>query len=116
MSKKDSSTNQLSTSHSSKISAQRRLHQRGPEIQRYGTVNQIPPWDFPEEPVRLESTESLNQLLADTSTLRVISIKNHTGRFRDQLFISFICSSISIFPSRFNWLIPLLSAFNSSVA
>jgi starvation-inducible DNA-binding protein len=76
MSKKDSSTHQLSTSHSSKISAQPRLHQKGPEIQRYGTVSQILPLNL-EEPVRLESTESLNQLLADTSTLRDLYKKSH---------------------------------------
>jgi starvation-inducible DNA-binding protein len=76
MSKKDSSTNQLSTSNSSKISAQPRLHQKGPEIQRYGTVSQILPLNL-EEPVRLESTESLNQLLADSSTLRDLYKKSH---------------------------------------
>jgi starvation-inducible DNA-binding protein len=79
MSKKDNSTNQSSTSRSavhSKISAQPRLHQKAPEIQAYGTVSQNLPLDL-EEPVRLESTENLNQLLADTSTLRDLYKKSH---------------------------------------
>src|SRR5260370_11433158 len=48
-------------------SAQPHLHQR--EIQAYGTVNHALPLDL-EEPVRLEITEQLNQLLADTMTIR----------------------------------------------
>ena len=52
-----------------KVSAQPRLHQRAKEIQEYGTVNPALPLDL-EEPVRLEMTEQLNQLLADTMTLR----------------------------------------------
>src|SRR5450432_4342849 len=70
MSKKDNST------HSSKISAQPRLHQKAAEIQAYGTVSLNLPLDL-EEPVRLESTENLNQLLADTSTLRDLYKKSH---------------------------------------
>src|SRR5579885_2647522 len=52
-----------------KFSAQPRLHQRAGEIQAYGTVNHALPLEL-EEPVRLEMTEQLNQLLADTMTLR----------------------------------------------
>ena len=74
----------------SKISAQPRLHQRGPEIQRYGTVNQIPPLDL-EEPVRLESTESLKQLLADTSTLRDLYKKSHW-----QVWTNFLSASSAL--------------------
>jgi len=58
------------------ISAQPRLHQRAREIQPYGTVSQILPLEL-EEPVRLEMTEQLNQLLADTMTLRDLYKKSH---------------------------------------
>jgi len=59
-----------------KISAQPRLHQRASEIQAYGTVNQLLPLEL-EEPVRLEMTAQLNQLLADTMTLRDLYKKSH---------------------------------------
>jgi starvation-inducible DNA-binding protein len=59
-----------------KISAQPRLHQRAREVQQFGTVTQLPPLEL-EEPVRLESTERLNQLLADTMTLRDLYKKSH---------------------------------------
>src|SRR6266849_3262357 len=58
------------------ISAQPRLHQRAREIQSYGTVSHMPPLEL-EEPVRLEMTEQLNQLLADTMTLRDLYKKSH---------------------------------------
>ncbi len=58
------------------ISAQPRLHQRAREIQRYGTVSHMLPLEL-EEPVRLEMTERLNQLLADTMTLRDLYKKSH---------------------------------------
>ena len=58
------------------VSAQPRLHQRGVEIQAYGTVNHLLPLDL-EEPVRLETTALLNQLLADTMTLRDLYKKAH---------------------------------------
>jgi starvation-inducible DNA-binding protein len=60
----------------SKINAQPRLHQRAAEIQTYGTVNRLLPLEL-EEPVRLEMTEQLNQLLADTMTLRDLYKKSH---------------------------------------
>src|SRR5437763_5181780 len=59
-----------------RISAQPRLHQRAGEIQAYGTVNHLLPLEL-EEPVRLEMTEQLNQLLADTMTLRDLYKKSH---------------------------------------
>jgi starvation-inducible DNA-binding protein len=59
----------------SNVSAQPRFHQRAGEIQAYGTVNHTLP-DL-EEPVRLEMTEQLNQLLADTITLRDLYKKSH---------------------------------------
>jgi len=60
----------------SKINAQPRLHQRAGEIQAYGTVSHMLPLEL-EEPVRLEMTEQLNQLLADTMTLRDLYKKSH---------------------------------------
>ena len=59
-----------------KVSAQPRLHQKAAEIQEYGTVNHLLPLEL-EEPVRLEMTEQLNQLLADTMTLRDLYKKSH---------------------------------------
>jgi len=58
------------------VSAQPRLHQRAREIQSYGTVSHMLPLDL-EEPVRLEMTEKLNQLLADTMTIRDLYKKSH---------------------------------------
>jgi starvation-inducible DNA-binding protein len=58
------------------ISAQPRLHQRARELQPYGTVTHGLPLEL-EEPVRLEMTEQLNQLLADTITLRDLYKKSH---------------------------------------
>ena len=59
-----------------RVSAQPRLHQHGVEIQPYGTVRHALPLDL-EEVVRLEVTERLNQLLADTITLRDLYKKFH---------------------------------------
>jgi starvation-inducible DNA-binding protein len=58
------------------ISAQPRLHQRARELQAYGTVSHMLPLEL-EEPVRLEMTAQLNQLLADTMTLRDLYKKSH---------------------------------------
>src|SRR5271157_1675771 len=58
------------------VSAQPRLHQRAAEIQAYGTVSLQLPLEL-EDPVRLEMTEQLNQLLADTTTLRDLYKKSH---------------------------------------
>ena len=70
MPKKNVSTTQ------GKITAQPRFHQRAREIQAYGTVSVMLPLEL-EEPVRLEMTEQLNQLLADTMTLRDLYKKSH---------------------------------------
>jgi len=59
-----------------RVSAQPRLHQRAAEIQAYGTVIHLLPLDL-EEAVRLEMTAQLNQLLADTMTLRDLYKKSH---------------------------------------
>src|SRR5262249_11481185 len=58
------------------VSAQPRLHQRAREIQSYGTVNHALPLDL-EEPVRVQVTNELNQLLADTMTIRDLYKKCH---------------------------------------
>ena len=57
-------------------SAEPRVHQRGPEIQAYGTVIHAFHLEL-EEPVRLEMTEQLNQMLADTMSLRDLYKKAH---------------------------------------
>lgn len=58
------------------LNAQPRIHQSAPEIQPYGTVSHALPIEL-DEPVRLEMTEQLNQLLADTMTLRDLYKKSH---------------------------------------
>ncbi len=68
--------NDTSTKTAEKITSQPRLHQRAAEIQAYGTVNHLLPLEL-EEPVRLEVTAQLNQLLADTMTLRDLYKKSH---------------------------------------
>jgi starvation-inducible DNA-binding protein len=68
--------NQTDVQSNENISAQPRLHQRAREIQAYGTVSHMLPLEL-EEPVRLEMTEQLNQLLADTMTLRDLYKKSH---------------------------------------
>src|SRR5450432_1942429 len=59
-----------------RINSQPRIHQHASEIQKYGTVTHALPLDL-EEPVRLEMTEQLNLLLADTMTLRDLYKKSH---------------------------------------
>lgn len=73
------------------LSAQPRLHQRASAIQDYGSVNYVLPLEL-EEAVRLEMTEQLNQLLADTMTLRDLYKKAHwqvTGPTFYQLHLLF---------------------------
>jgi starvation-inducible DNA-binding protein len=65
-----------SSSDSHKASAQPRYHQSARELQAFGTVTSAQPLQL-EEPVRLEMTEKLNQLLADTMTLRDLYKKSH---------------------------------------
>src|ERR1700735_4128662 len=73
---KKNSNSKPAASERGKVSAQPRLHQRAAEIQAYGTVSHMLPLDL-EEPVRLEMTEQLNLLLADTMTLRDLYKKSH---------------------------------------
>src|ERR1043166_1049990 len=68
--------NDVSRKPAQEISSQPRFHQRAAEIQAYGTVNHLLPLDL-EEPVRLEMTAQLNQLLADTMTIRDLYKKSH---------------------------------------
>lgn len=71
MTKKDVSARRQTT-----INAQPRIHQSAGEIQAYGAVSHGLPLEL-EEPVRLEMTEQLNLLLADTMTLRDLYKKSH---------------------------------------
>jgi starvation-inducible DNA-binding protein len=64
------------SSTSSKASAQPRYHQSARALQAFGTVTSTMPLQL-EEPIRLEMTEQLNQLLADTMTLRDLYKKSH---------------------------------------
>jgi starvation-inducible DNA-binding protein len=70
MPKKNASTRQAV------ISAEPRFHQTAAELQAFGTVSHMQPLEL-EEPVRLEMTEQLNLLLADTMTLRDLYKKSH---------------------------------------
>lgn len=63
-------------SHQAAVNAQPRIHQRAREIQPYGTVSHALPLEL-EEDVRLEMTEQLNQMLADSITLRDLYKKSH---------------------------------------
>ncbi|MGH9644744.1 MAG: Dps family protein [Terriglobales bacterium] len=75
---KKNSSNSLNnaSSRSQRVSAQPRFHQNAREIQQFGTVTAMIPLQL-EEPVRLEMTEQLNLLLADTMTLRDLYKKSH---------------------------------------
>src|SRR5947209_1398800 len=66
----------MEKTHDHAVTAQPRLHQTAPEIQAYGSVSHSLPLEL-EEPVRLEITERLNQLLADTITIRDLYKKSH---------------------------------------
>jgi starvation-inducible DNA-binding protein len=85
MAKTDTSARQTT------INSQPRIHQTAREIQTYGTVSHALPLEL-EEPVRLEMTEQLNLLLADTMTLRDLYKKSHwqvTGPTFYQLHLLF---------------------------
>jgi len=58
------------------LSAEPRVHQSSRELQAYGTVTHAFHLEL-EQPVRLEMTEQLNQLLADSMTLRDLYKKSH---------------------------------------
>jgi len=65
-----------SPNNANKASAQPRYHQTARELQAFGTVTSVMPMQL-EEPIRLEITERLNQLLADSITLRDLYKKSH---------------------------------------
>src|SRR6266851_4862714 len=69
-------TKKPNSSNSRKPSAQPHYHQTARELQAFGTVTSVMPLQL-IEPVRLEMTEQLNQLLADTMTLRDLYKKSH---------------------------------------
>jgi starvation-inducible DNA-binding protein len=69
-------TNERENQTTGRTTAQPRLHQRAAEIQAYRAVNHLLPIEL-EEPVRLEITAQLNQLLVDTMTLRDLYKKSH---------------------------------------
>jgi starvation-inducible DNA-binding protein len=69
-------TKKPNSNNSRKPSAQPRYHQTARELQAFGTVTSVMPLQL-IEPVRLEMTEQLNQLLADTMTLRDLYKKSH---------------------------------------
>ncbi len=71
MPKKENFTTRQST-----VTAQPHIQQSAPPIQAYGTVSHALPLEL-EEPVRLEMTEQLNLLLADSMTLRDLYKKSH---------------------------------------
>lgn len=58
------------------LSAEPRVHQTSREIQPYGSVTHAFHLEL-EQPIRLEMTEQLNQLLADSMTLRDLYKKAH---------------------------------------
>jgi starvation-inducible DNA-binding protein len=58
------------------LNAEPHVHQRAREIQPYGTVTHAFHLEL-EQPARLEITEQLNQLLADSITLRDLYKKSH---------------------------------------
>jgi starvation-inducible DNA-binding protein len=64
------------TTASHKSSPQPHFSQKALELQAFGTVTNTMPLQL-EEKVRLEMTEQLNQLLADTMTLRDLYKKSH---------------------------------------
>jgi starvation-inducible DNA-binding protein len=75
MRKKTALENHTSENHT-RLSAEPRVHQRAPEIQPFGTVTHVFHLEL-DEPIRLEMTEQLNQLLADSMTLRDLYKKSH---------------------------------------
>jgi len=74
--KRTATANRNSENQNRRINAQPHVHQRAGEIQPFGTVSHALPLSL-EEPIRLEMCERLNQLLADTMTLRDLYKKSH---------------------------------------
>src|SRR5215471_9819340 len=91
-----------------KIRAQPHRHQHAAAIQPYGTVNHALPLEL-EEPVRLEMTERLNQLLADTITIRDLYKKSH-WQVAGASFYQLHLLLTSTTTNRSNWSTPLPNA------
>jgi starvation-inducible DNA-binding protein len=70
-----STTTHPETKNSKKESAKPLIHQRGKEVQPYGTVVRLP--IGLDDKVMLKSVNALNQILADTMTLRDMYKKHH---------------------------------------
>ena len=70
-----STTTHSEVKNSKKESAKPLIHQRGKEVQPYGTVVRLP--IGLEDRVMLDSVNALNQILADTMTLRDMYKKHH---------------------------------------
>jgi hypothetical protein len=83
---------------SGQVSAQPRLHQRASAIQSYGTVNLLLPLEL-EEPVRVEMTEQLNQLLGYDDASRPVQEIALAGQRPHFLSTPYLTS---ISPSRWN--------------
>ena len=76
------------------------VHQDSREIQPYGTIAKLP--IALAESVCKASVENLNQVLADTMTLRDM-YKKHHWRSSARPSINCICSMTSITRSRMSW-------------
>ena len=74
--------------HPENVSAQPHFHQAAREIQRYGTVSHSLPLGL-EEPVRLEMTEQLHLLLADTMTELDARVEEHVSQLPPAVQIPF---------------------------
>jgi starvation-inducible DNA-binding protein len=70
-----SSNGKMSNGEAKNSKASPVMHQRGKELQKYGTLRALP-IGLPEK-ARLENIEAMNQILADTMTLRDLYQKHH---------------------------------------
>lgn len=70
-----STTTHAEVKNSKKDSAKPLVHQRGKEVQPYGTIVRLP--IGLDDKVMLDSVNALNQILADTMTLRDMYKKHH---------------------------------------
>ena len=70
-----SSNGKVSASDMKNSKASPVLHQRGKELQKYGTLRTIP-IGLPDK-ARMANVEAMNQILADTMTLRDLYQKHH---------------------------------------
>ena len=83
------------------------LHRHAHEVQPYGRIVKLP--IALSEKVCATSVELLNQILADTMTLRDM-YKKPIGRLRGPPFSNCICFTTSITSNRSRWSTPSRSA------